>query len=596
MPHSKLLATALLGCALFSSAAAAVPVEGLAMHGTPKHAAGFTHFPYVNPDAPKAGRIVLGALGTFDSLNPFIIKGVTPPGVREYVYESLMARSGDERFSLYGLIAQSVEVPEDRSSITFHLRPEARFSDGTPITPDDVLFSHQILKEKGWPYHRSHYGKVAVAEKLGPHSVRFTFATSGDREMPLILGLMPVLPKHLMTPESFDRTTLEAPVGSGPYRVERIDPGRSVTYRRNPDWWARDLPVTRGRFNFDEIRVEHFRDASSLFEAFKAGEIHVRAEDDPGRWVEGYRFPAAIAGRVIRREFETGLPAGMTALVFNTRRPIFEDARVRRAFMLMFDGAWINRSLFNGSYQRTQSFFDRSALSSHGRPAGERERALLAPFADYVKPEVLDGTYSVPGATSAGSNRDSLRSAFLLLKDAGYEVKDGRLVKNGVPLSFEMLAQTRQQERLMLSYARNLERLGIAARIRQVDTAQYWSRLKTYDFDMIQWTWGSSLSPGNEQLNRWSSKAASIDGSLNYAGAKNPAVDAMIEALLLAISQEEFTAAVRAFDRVLMSGDYVIPLFHLPKVWVAYWSQLRYPATLPLSGFDLDTWWSDSPG
>jgi peptide/nickel transport system substrate-binding protein len=405
-----------------------------------------------------------------------------------------------------------------------------------------------------------------------------------------------VLPKHLMTSESFDRTTLEAPVGSGPYRVERIDPGRSVTYRRNPDWWARDLPVTRGRFNFDEIRVEHFRDASSLFEAFKAGEIHVRAEDDPGRWVEGYRFPAAIAGRVIRREFETGLPAGMTALVFNTRRPIFEDARVRRAFMLMFDGAWINRSLFNGSYQRTQSFFERSALSSHGRPADERERALLAPFADYVKPEVLDGTYSVPGATPAGSNRDSLRSAFLLLKDAGYEVKDGRLVKNGVPLSFEMLAQTRQQERLMLSYARNLERLGIAARIRQVDTAQYWSRLKTYDFDMIQWTWGSSLSPGNEQLNRWSSKAASIDGSLNYAGAKNPAVDAMIEALLLAISQEEFTAAVRAFDRVLMSGDYVIPLFHLPKVWVAYWSQLRYPATLPLSGFDLDTWWSDSPG
>ena len=280
------------------------------MHGTPKHAAGFTHFPYVNPDAPKAGRIVLGALGTFDSLNPFIIKGVTPPGVREYVYESLMARSGDEPFSLYGLIAQSVEVPEDRSSITFHLRPEARFSDGTPITPDDVLFSHQILKEKGWPYHRSHYGKVAVAEKLGPHSVRFTFATSGDREMPLILGLMPVLPKHLLTPESFDRTTLEAPVGSGPYRVERIDPGRSVTYRRNPDWWARDLPVMRGRFNFDEIRVEHFRDASSLFEAFKAGEIHVRAEDDPGRWVEGYRFPAAIAGRVIRREFETGLPVG----------------------------------------------------------------------------------------------------------------------------------------------------------------------------------------------------------------------------------------------------------------------------------------------
>jgi peptide/nickel transport system substrate-binding protein len=595
MPHSKLLATALLGCALFGSVAAAEPVEGLAMHGTPKHAPGFTHFPYVNPDAPKDGRIVLGALGTFDSLNPFIIKGVTPPGVREYVYESLMARSGDEPFSLYGLIAQSVEVPEDRSSITFHLRPEARFSDGTPITPDDVLFSHQILKAKGWPYHRSHYGKVAVAEKIGPHSVRFTFNAPGDREIPLIMGLLPVLPKHLLTPESFDRTTLEPPIGSGPYRVERVDPGRSVTYRRNPDWWARDLSVTRGRFNFNEIRVEHFRDAASLFEAFKAGEIHVRAEDDPGRWVEGYRFPAVTAGRVIKHEFETGLPSGMTALVFNTRRPIFEDARVRRAFMLMFDGVWINRSLFNGSYQRTQSYFERSALSSHGRPADDRERTLLAPFTDYVKPEVLDGTYSVPGATSTASNRDNLQAAFLLLKDAGYEMKDGRLVKNGVPLSFEMLAQTRQQERLMLSYARNLERLGITARIRQVDTAQYWSRLKTYDFDMIQWTWGASLSPGNEQLNRWSSKAAVIDGSLNYAGVKNPAVDAMIEALLQAVSQEDFTAAVRAFDRVLMSGEYVIPLFHLPKVWVAYWNQLRYPAKLPLSGFDLDTWWSEAP-
>jgi peptide/nickel transport system substrate-binding protein len=595
MPHSKLLATALLGCALFGSVAAAEPVEGLAMHGTPKHAPGFTHFPYVNPDAPKDGRIVLGALGTFDSLNPFIIKGVTPPGVREYVYESLMARSGDEPFSLYGLIAQSVEVPEDRSSITFHLRPEARFSDGTPITPDDVLFSHQILKEKGWPYHRSHYGKVAVAEKIGPHSVRFTFNAPGDREIPLIMGLLPVLPKHLLTPESFDRTTLEPPIGSGPYRVERVDPGRSVTYRRNPDWWARDLSVTRGRFNFNEIRVEHFRDAASLFEAFKAGEIHVRAEDDPGRWVEGYRFPAVTAGRVIKHEFETGLPSGMTALVFNTRLPIFEDARVRRAFMLMFDGVWINRSLFNGSYQRTQSYFERSALSSHGRPADDRERTLLAPFTDYVKPEVLDGTYSVPGATSTASNRDNLQAAFLLLKDAGYEMKDGRLVKNGVPLSFEMLAQTRQQERLMLSYARNLERLGITARIRQVDTAQYWSRLKTYDFDMIQWTWGASLSPGNEQLNRWSSKAAVIDGSLNYAGVKNPAVDAMIEALLQAVSQEDFTAAVRAFDRVLMSGEYVIPLFHLPKVWVAYWNQLRYPAKLPLSGFDLDTWWSEAP-
>jgi len=595
MPHWLRVTAIIFGCVLLSATVSAEPVEGLAMHGKPKHALGFTHFPYTNPDAPKGGRIVLGALGTFDSLNPFIIRGVTPSGVREYVYESLMARSGDEPFSLYGLIAQSVDMPDDRSAITFNLRPEARFSDGMPITPEDVLFSHQILKEKGWPYHRSHYAKVAAAAKTGPHSVRFTFNAPGDREIPLIMGLLPVLPRHLLAPEAFDRTTLEAPVGSGPYRVERIDAGRSVTYRRNPDWWARDLPVTRGRFNFDEIRVEYFRDASSLFEAFKAGDVHVRAEDDPGRWIEGYRFPAVTDGRVIKREFETGLPSGMTALVFNTRRPVFEDARVRRAFLLLFDGAWINRSLFNGGYQRTQSFFERSMLSSHGRPADQREHTLLAPFANYVKPEVMDGTYSVPNATWTGNNRPNLEAAYVLLKDAGYELKDGRLVKNGAPLTFEILAQTRQQERLMLSYARTLERLGITARIRQVDTAQYWARLKTYDFDMIQWTWGASLSPGNEQLNRWSSRAATIEGSLNYAGVRNPAVDAMIEALLQAQSAEDFTAAVRAFDRVLMSGDYVIPLFHLPKVWVAYWNHLRYPAIRPLSGFDLDSWWAQAP-
>ncbi|HEX2336959.1 MAG TPA: extracellular solute-binding protein, partial [Hyphomicrobiaceae bacterium] len=364
MPHWLRVTAIIFGCVLLSATVSAEPVEGLAMHGKPKHALGFTHFPYTNPDAPKGGRIVLGALGTFDSLNPFIIRGVTPSGVREYVYESLMARSGDEPFSLYGLIAQSVDMPDDRSAITFNLRPEARFSDGMPITPEDVLYSHQILKEKGWPYHRSHYAKVAAAAKTGPHSVRFTFNAPGDREIPLIMGLLPVLPRHLLAPEAFDRTTLEAPVGSGPYRLERIDAGRSVTYRRNPDWWARDLPVTRGRFNFDEIRVEYFRDASSLFEAFKAGDVHVRAEDDPGRWIEGYRFPAVTDGRVIKREFETGLPSGMTALVFNTRRPVFEDARVRRAFLLLFDGAWINRSLFNGGYQRTQSFFERSMLSS----------------------------------------------------------------------------------------------------------------------------------------------------------------------------------------------------------------------------------------
>lgn len=595
MPQTKTAAALLLALLLPIPMAAAEPVHGIAMHGAPKHAAGFRHFPYVDPSAPKGGRLVLGAQGTFDSLNPFTYKGVTPGNMREYVFEGLMARSGDEPFSLYGLIAQSVELPEDRSSITFHLDPKARFSDGVAITPEDVLFSHALLRDKGWPYHRSHYSKVVKAERIGERGVRFTFGAGVDREIPLILALLPVLPRHKIDPETFERTTLEPPIGSGPYVVAKVDPGRSLALRRNPDWWARDLPVSRGRFNFEEIRIEYFRDASSLFEAFKAGEIDVRPEDDPGRWIEGYDFPAARDGRIVKREFDTRLPSGMSALVFNTRRPIFADARVRRALVLLFDAEWINRSLFDGAYKRTQSFFERSELSSIGRPASPRERELLAPFGQYVKPAVLDGTWRLPTTDGSGSDRTNLRAAHALLTEAGYKLEGGRLIKGGEQLTFEFLAQTRQQERVMLSYARMLERMGIGLKIRQVDTAQYWSRLKGFDFDMIQWTWSASLSPGNEQINRWSSKAAAIEGSLNYPGAQNPAADAMIEALLAAQSQEDFTAAVRAFDRTLVSGDYVIPLFHLPKVWVAHWSNLAFPATHPLGGYDLDTWWSTGP-
>lgn len=589
MPHIFLLLVVLLGLGS-GPAWGTQPVHGLAMHGTPKHAAGFSHFPYVRPDAPRGGRLTQGLLGTFDSLNPFIIRGVSATGLREYVFESLMARSADEPFTLYGLIAESVELPPDRAWVTFHLRPEARFADGQPITPDDVLFSHGILKEKGWPYHRSHYGKVAKAEKIGERSVRFTFEAAGDREVPLLLALMPILPRHRLDAETFERTTLEPPLGSGPYSVARVDAGRSITYRRNDNWWARDLPVMRGRFNFDEIRVEYFRDASTMFEAFKAGEIDVRQEDDPGRWVEGYDFAAVTDGNIIKREFDTGLPSGMSGLVFNTRRPAFKDPRVRRAFNLLFDAEWMNRNLFNGLFKRTESFFERSYLASHGRPADARERALLAPFADFVKPEVLEGTYRQPVTDDSRAN---LKAAHKLLLEAGYEIKSGHMMKAGRRLSLEFLAQTRAQERLLLSYARTLDKLGIALGVRQVDSAQYNVRLKGFDFDMVQWNWTASLSPGNEQINRWSSKAADIEGSLNLAGVKNPAADAMIEAMLQADTEEDFTAAVRAFDRVLISGDYAIPLFYLPKVWVAYRSHLKFPSTLPLAGFDVDTWWSE---
>ncbi len=571
------------------------PTHAIAMHGAPALPPGFTHFPYVNPDAPKGGQFRLGALGSFDSLNPFIIKGVAPNGLREYVFESLMARSADEPFTLYGLIAETIEVPADRSQITFHLRPKARFSDGRPVTSADVAFSHKMLKEKGWPYHRSYYGKVARLETPDPLTARFVFEPGSDREMPLIIGLMPILPSHRLDAESFERTTLDPPVGSGPYIVQRVDPGRTLVYRRNPDYWGKHLATHRGRFNFDEIRYDFFRDASTLFEAFKAGEIDVRAEDDPARWAEGYTFPAVADGRVVQREFKTGLPAGMSALVFNTRRPPFDDQNVRRALIHAFDAEWINRTLFHGLYRRTESFFSRSELASTGHPADRRERELLAPFAGSVREDVLEGRYRLPVTDGTGNDRTGLREAHRLLAQSGYVLKNGQLVaaSGNRPLSVEFLAINRAQERLMLSYAELLRRIGIAVRVRQVDTAQYWTRTKSFDFDMMQWSWGASLSPGNEQINRWSSRSASINGSLNYAGVRNRAADAMIDALLAAEGREDFVSAVRALDRVLLSGDYVVPLFHVPGQWIAYWRHLKMPEQTPLSGTDFDTWWLD---
>lgn len=595
MPQRTLCAAALLLLSLGASLAAERQ-HAIAMHGTPRHAADFNHFPYVNPDAPKGGRVVQGVAGSFDSLNPFIIKGSVPEGLRGWVYESLMVRAGDETFSLYGHLAESIEVPDDRSAITFHLRPEARFSDGEPVKVEDVLFSFTTLRDKGVPFFRGYYRKVATAEKTGPRSVRFAFAGGGDRELPMIMGLMPILPSHKITPESFERTTLDPPVGSGPYKVASVDPGRALVYARDLNWWARDLAAARGRFNFDEIRLEFARDATTLFEAFKAGEIDVRAEDDPGRWAEGYRIQAVEDGRIVRRELDVRLPAAHTAYVFNTRRPVFADARVRQALALLFDAEWLNRQLYNGLYKRTQSLFERSELSSAAVPASDIERKLLAPFADAVRPAILDGTAQLPSSDGSGNNRANLEAAFKLLEAAGYTLKGRQLIdKSGNPIVIDFLAQTRAQERLMLSYTRILERVGIAVKIRQVDSAQYWARLKSFDFDMIQWTWGASLSPGNEQANRWSSRAADTQGSLNYAGVKSPAADAMIDALLAARTREDFVAAVRAFDRVIRSGDYVIPLFHLPKTWVAHWRHIKGPDTLPNSGFDIDLWWSEGP-
>jgi len=596
MPFVKFAAIAVLGLMFIGcGTAGAAPSHSIALHGTPLYADNFEAFPYVNPSAPKGGRLTLGVLGSFENLNPFIVQGVPASGIREFVVESLMARSLDEPFTLYGLLAETIDVADDGKSVTFALNPNVKFSDRLPVTPEDVITSFELLKTKGRPNHRTYFAKVSKAEKIGERSVRFTFEDASDRELPFILGLMPVFAAHATTPQKFETSSMTPLVGSGPYMVSHVDPGRSISFTRDKDYWGRDLPVNRGRFNFDEVRFDYFRDASVMLEAFKSGAIDLRLEDDPGRWADAYDIDAVHDGRIVKAEFDIGLPAGMTALVFNTRRAVFSDPRVRRALMTLFDFEWVNRTLYNGLFKRTTSYFERSYLASTGRPADTRERALLAPFPNAVRPEFLKGTYQFPISDGSGQNRVNQKAAYALLTEAGMVLKGGRLVnaKTGKPLAFEILANSNAQEALLLSYARSLEPLGIAVRVRVVDSAQYQERLASFDYDMIQNTWPSSLSPGNEQLFRWSAKTADAKGSYNFAGVKNPAADAMIDAMLAAKTETDFISAVRALDRVLLSGDYVVPLFYTPRQWVAYWARLKHPDKTPLFGYSVDTWWID---
>ena len=567
--------------------------HAIAMHGDPALPASFTHFPYANPDAPKGGQLIQGLIGTFDSLNPFVVKGLALQQVRGFVIESLMVRGYDEPFTLYGLIAESVETDDARSYVTFHLDPRARFSDGTPITPQDVIFSWQLLRDKGRPNHRIYYAKVASAEQVGERGVRFKFAGAGDRELPLILGLMPVLPKHANDPDRFEETTFQPPLGSGPYIVTEVRPGDSVTMRRNPDYWARELPAMRGFYNFDEMRFDFYRDSNAHFEAFKKGLFDVRAENDPGRWEQAYDIPATRDGRIVKDSFANGLPKGMSGLVFNTRRALFADARVREAIGLLFDFEWINRNYYFGQYRRTDSYFSGSELSSHARPADEYERSLLAPFPHAVRADILAGKWSPAASDGSGRDRHNLKAALALFAEAGWEL-DGTVLReraSGRPFTFEILVTTKDQERLGLTFARDLRRAGITAWVRLVDAAQYERRRDTYDFDMIQYLWGASLSPGNEQSFYWGSAAADQTGTRNYMGVKEPAVDAMIAAMLSAPDRTRFVASVRALDRVLLSGFYVVPLFYLPDQWVARWSHIDRPQQTSLFGYLSETWW-----
>jgi peptide/nickel transport system substrate-binding protein len=569
--------------------------HAIAMHGVPAMPEGFARIPYADPAAAVGGRLVQGVLGSFENLNPFIVRAPGVAAIRGYVVESLMARGHDEPFTLYGLLARTVETDAARSYVTFNLDPAAKFSDGSPVTPADVIFSWQLLRDKGRPNHRTYYSKVTKAAAIGERSVRFDFADSNDRELPLIMGLMPVLARHAVKPETFDETTFEAPLGSGPYVVSEVIAGKSVTFKRNPEYWGRNLAINRGLWNFDEIRFDYYREVNAHFEAFKRGLYDVRVEHDPTRWQAAYDFPAFRDGRVVKDALTTGTPKTSSFFVFNTRRAVFADIRVREAVLLLFDAQWINRNYFFDLYRRTTSYFEGSELSSHGKPADARERALLAPFPHAVRTDVFEGTWAPPISDGSGRDRNLLKRALDLFQTAGYELRGTELVErtSGRPFTFEIMVTTRDQERLSLLFAQSLKRAGIAVQVRSVDAVQYEARKLTYDFDMIEYRWDQSLSPGNEQAFYWGSAAADANGTRNYMGVKSSAVDAMIAALLKAENRADFVAAVRALDRVLISGTYVIPLFHLPEEWIARWRRIARPAATSLYGYLPETLWRD---
>lgn len=569
------------------------PAHGVAMHGDLKYGPDFTHFDYADPAAIKGGTVTFASIGTFDSLNPYILKGVPAAGL-SLVFRSLTTQSEDEAFSEYGDIAESIIMPEDRSWVAFDLRPEARWQDGVPITVEDVIFSLDILKTKGHPFYRAYYKNVVKAEKVGERRVKFTFEGGTNRELPLIVGQLPILPKHYFEGRDFARATLDPPVGSGPYRIKKVDPGRTIVYERVENWWGADIPVNKGRYNYDEVRYEYYRDSDVALEAFKAGQYDIRLENTAKLWATGYDGPALKKGWIKKDEIPFEGSAGMQGFVFNTRRSIFKDPRVRRALAYAFDFEWTNKTLFYGAYTRTESYFANTELAARGLP-GPKELELLEPFRDRLPPEVFTEEYRAPRTDGSGNIRKNLRIALKMLREAGWRVKDGVLTneETGEQMRFEILLVSPAFERIAGPFVKNLKRLGIEARIRTVDTSQYQNRLDNFDFDMIVAVWGQSLSPGNEQRNYWSCEAAKTPGSRNYAGICDPVVDYLIGKIIEAPTREDLVAATRALDRVLLWGHYVIPHWHTRVIRVAYWDKFGRPEITPRYGLDLFAWWID---
>jgi microcin C transport system substrate-binding protein len=568
-------------------------VHAVAMHGKPRYGPGFKHFAYVNPHAPKGGDVRLYAIGTFDNLNSFTLKGI-PAVSLGLLYDTLLTQSFDEAFTEYGLVAESIEVPEDRSWVAFELRREARWHDGKPVTVEDVIFSLKMLKTKGHPFYRAYYANVAGAEKIGERKVKFHFSGGENRELPLITGQLPVLPKHYWESRSFEKTTLEPPLGSGPYKIKSFQPGRTITYARVKDYWGRNLPINRGRHNFDTIRYDYYRDSTVALQAFKAGEYDFRQENSSKDWATAYDVSDVHRGLIKKELVPNERPTGMQAFIFNIRRSFFKDRRVREAVTYAFDFEWANQNLFYGQYTRTTSYFSNSELASQGLPNPE-ELTILQPFREKIPKEVYTKEYRPPTTLGEGRIRANLRHALKLLKEAGWVFRNRKLVneKTGKPFSFEILLNQPTWERISLPFAKNLERLGIDARVRTVDAAQYQKRVEEFDYDMVVDVFPQSLSPGNEQRDFWSSASADEIGSRNTIGIKDPTVDALIDLVISAPDRESLVSRTRALDRVLLWGHYLIPHWHIRSFRVAYWDIFDRPEVTPRYSLGFDTWWID---
>ncbi len=590
-PLATATAALVMGFASLASQAAIVSSHAIALHGEPKYPADFKAFDYVNPAAPKGGDVRLEAMGTFDSLNPFINKGTPAAGISN-IYDTLTIKSDDEPFTQYGLLAEKIERdPADKSWIIYQLNPKATFSDGKPVSAEDVVFSFDIVRKQGDPQYKAYYADIAKVEALDKLRVKFTFKTRDNPELQLIVGQLQILPKHYWAKHNFNSTGFDIPVGSGPYIISRIDNGRSITYTRRPDYWGADLPVNRGRDNFNSLTYVYFRDFTVSLEAFKAGQFDYRVEWKAKTWAVDYDFPAVKNGLVKKLLIKNENPQGMQAFAFNLRRPFFQDIRVRQALAYAYDFEWANKTMFYNAYTRSDSFFSNSELAAHGVPS-KAELAILEPFRKQLSPDVFVAAPIPPKTDGSGNVRSNLAQAQKLLADAGWQVRNGKLVdKSGKPFAFEIIIAQPELERVINPFRQNLARLGIDMKIRVVDVPQYIERERKFDFDMTTMRVPQSLSPGNEQRNYWSSAYADQPGSNNLMGIKNPVVDALIDQIIAAPDREQLVYRTRALDRVLLSGHYVIPQYYLGADRVAVWDFFERPKISPRYAIGFDTWW-----